>query len=76
MMYLILALVSSMLVSVCMRLGEGRAKNNISMLATNYAMCSAMSLFYAGSVNLFPAESGIDRKICAMLQIFSLTLIL
>jgi len=59
MMYLILALVSSMLVSVCMRLGEGRAKNNISMLATNYAMCSVMSLFYAGSVNLFPAESGI-----------------
>jgi len=59
MVYLILALVSSMLVSVCMRLSEGRAKNNISMLATNYAMCSVMSLFYAGSVNLFPGESGL-----------------
>ena len=59
MMYLILAVVSSMLVSVCMRLSEGRAKNNISMLAVNYAMCSVMSLLYAGSVNLFPSENGL-----------------
>ena len=59
MFYLILAIASSMLVSVCMRLSEGRAKNNISMLAVNYAMCSVMSLLYAGSVNLFPSENGL-----------------
>jgi len=59
MIYLILAVVSSMLVSVCMRLSEGKAKNNISMLAVNYAMCTVMSLFYAGSVHLFPKESGL-----------------
>ena len=59
MLYLILALVSSMLVSVCMRLSEGKAKNNISMLAMNYAMCTLLSLVYAGSVDLFPQESGL-----------------
>lgn len=59
MIYLILAIVSSMFVSVCMRLSEGKAKNNISMLAMNYAMCTLLSLAYAGSVDLFPQESGI-----------------
>ncbi|MBQ8619994.1 MAG: hypothetical protein IJ418_21140 [Clostridia bacterium] len=59
MLYLILAIASSMLVSVCMRLSEGKAKNHISMLAMNYAMCTALSLAYAGSVDLFPKESGI-----------------
>ena len=43
MLYLILAITSSMLVSVCMRLSEGKAKNNISMLAMNYAMCTPVS---------------------------------
>jgi len=59
MLYLILAIVSSMLVSVCMRLSEGKAKNNISMLATNYAMCTLLSLVFAGSIDLFPRESGL-----------------
>ena len=54
MIYLILAVVSSMLVSVCMRLGEGKAKNNISMLAMNYAMCTLLSVAYAGSADLCP----------------------
>jgi len=58
MIYLILAVVSSMLVSVCMRLSGGRAKNNISMLAVNYAMCCAMSLLYVGSVSFLPAAEG------------------
>lgn len=58
MIYLILAIASSMLVSVCMRLSEGKAKNNISMLAMNYAMCTVLSLAYAGSVDLLPKESG------------------
>jgi hypothetical protein len=38
MIYLILAIVSSMLVSVTMRLSGSRVKNNISMLAVNYCM--------------------------------------
>ena len=59
MLYLILAIVSSMLVSVCMRLSEGKAKNNISMLAMNYAMCTLLSVVFAGSIDLFPQESGL-----------------
>lgn len=59
MFYLILAIASSMLVSVCMRLSEGKAKNNISMLATNYAMCTLLSLAFAGSIDLFPKAEGI-----------------
>ena len=59
MLYLILTIASSMLVSVCMRLSEGKAKNNISMLAMNYAMCTLLSLAFAGSIDLFPRESGL-----------------
>ena len=59
MFYLILAIASSMLVSVCMRLSEGKAKNNISMLATNYAMCTVLSLAFAGSIDLFPKAEGL-----------------
>jgi len=59
MLYLILAIASSMLVSVCMRLSEGKAKNNISMLAMNYAMCTLLSIAFAGSIDLFPRESGL-----------------
>ncbi|MBR2941897.1 MAG: hypothetical protein IKB82_00710 [Clostridia bacterium] len=56
--YLILAILSSMMVSVCMRLSETRAKNNVSLLAVNYAMCLVLSFVYAGSLDLFPAEPG------------------
>ena len=59
MFYLILAIASSMFVSVCMRLSEGKAKNNISMLATNYAMCTVLSLAFAGSIDLFPKAEGL-----------------
>ena len=59
MFYLILAIVSSMMVSVCMRLSEAKAKNNISLLAVNYAMCLVLSLAYAGSMDLLPAQQGL-----------------
>ena len=59
MINLLLAIVSSMLVSICMRLGEGKAKNNISMLAMNYAMCTLLSVAFAGSMDLFPKAEGL-----------------
>lgn len=59
MIYLILAIVSSMLVSVTMRLSERRVKNNISMLAVNYAMCTMMSALFAGTADFFPQMEGI-----------------
>lgn len=53
---LILAILSSMLVSVTMRLGERRAKNNVSMLAANYVMCAVLSYMYAGKLTLLPVH--------------------
>jgi len=46
MIYLILAILSSMLISVFMRVSEGYAKNNVTMLAFNYLMCAVMAAFY------------------------------
>ena len=60
MLFLILAILSSMMVSVTMRLSESRVKNNVSMLAVNYIVCTALSFFYTGSVTLLPVgEAGI-----------------
>lgn len=57
--YLLLAMLSSMLVSVTMRMSEKHAKNNVSMLTMNYVMCTLLSFLYAGELRLFPAgETG------------------
>ena len=48
MFYLILAIASSALVSVIMRLSDRKVTGNIAMLAVNYLMCVAVSVFYAG----------------------------
>lgn len=58
MFYLILAIVSSALVSILMRLSEGRSKNNISMLAMNYLMCSILAAAFAGPDKLLPGGDG------------------
>ena len=56
MIYLILAIISSALVSVVMRLSQRYARNNITMLAANYVMCTAAAAFLAGGV--VPAGEG------------------
>ena len=43
MLYLTLAVLSSALVSIFMRLSEAHRKNNISMLAVNYVMCTLVA---------------------------------
>lgn len=55
MLYLLLAILSSMMVSVVMRMSERYAKNSVSMLAVNYVMCAVLSGFCAGELRLFPA---------------------
>ena len=60
MFYLILAVLASMLVSVVMRLSEGRAKGSVSKLAVNYLMCALLSVFYAGTADFFPRAEGIS----------------
>lgn len=59
MIYLILAVVSSSLVSVIMRLSGKYIKNNTTMLSCNYVMCSLLSLIYMGSLDVLPLEEGI-----------------
>lgn len=60
---LILAIISSSLVSIMMRLGEGRAKNNISMLSVNYFICMILSMIYTGIGNLFQTGEGLGTAI-------------
>ena len=50
MIYLILAIISSALVSVVMRLSQRFARNNMTMLAANYVMCTAAAAFLAGGM--------------------------
>ncbi len=56
MIYLILAVISSALVSVVMRLSQRFARNNSTMLAANYVMCTAAAAILAGG--MIPAGEG------------------
>lgn len=55
MIYLLLAMFSSMLVSVFMRMSEKYSRGGAGMLAVNYVMCCGLSLAFSGSIQLFPA---------------------
>ena len=55
MLYLILAIASSAMVSVIMRLSDRKITGNIAMLTVNYLMCLLMAAAYAGFGRLFPA---------------------
>ena len=57
MIYLVLAVLASTMVSVVMRLSTGKVKNNMSMLAANYVVCTALSAVNAGGHILTPAEA-------------------
>lgn len=59
MLYLILAIMSSSLVSIVMRVSEKYIKGNLGMLATNYVICTTMAAFYSGFGNLVPKVDGI-----------------
>jgi len=61
MIYLMLAMVSSMLISVVMRLGEKYSRGGTGMLAVNYVMCCGLSLAFSGSVQLFPEAEGLGK---------------
>ena len=50
MLSLILAIVSSALVSVCMRIGEAHAKHKTAMLAANYLCCTLLSALFMGPI--------------------------
>ena len=58
MLYLLLAIASSALVSLCMRMSERHVRSNMVMFTVNYAACLAMSRFYMGDIRLLAPESG------------------
>jgi len=57
MIYLILAIISSALVSLVMRLSEKYRQNGITMLAANYVMCTAAAIILAGG-RIIPVGEG------------------
>ena len=54
MIYLLLAISCSALISIIMRLSRDRVTGNVSMLAMNYLMCLSIAAGYTGFGNLFP----------------------
>ena len=59
MIYLLLAIASSAMVSVCMRMSERHVRNTMVMFTVNYAVCLMIARFYMGDIRLFTAEDGI-----------------
>ena len=58
MLNLLLAIASSALVSITMRLSETKIRNHIAMLAVNYIMCSFLAWAYIGFGSSCPPELG------------------
>lgn len=58
MFFLFLAILSSTLVSLFMRLSEGHSKNAMVMFIANYAACSIVGRCFMGSTPLLPTGSG------------------
>lgn len=56
MIHLLLAIGSSAMVSIVMRLSSGRVRGNVSMLAMNYLMCLGLSAVLALPGGLFPKD--------------------
>ena len=65
MLNLILAICSSALVSITIRLGETKVRNTIAMLAVNYILCSLLAWGYAGFGPWYPAVQGMNQA-CQM----------
>jgi len=57
MLYLILAVLSSMLVSVVMRLSQQKCQSRLTVLAMNYVMCSVTALLFMNR-SLIPQGEG------------------
>ena len=63
MIYLLLAVASSAMVSLCMRLSEKHVRNTMAMFTVNYAVCLIISRISMGDIRLFTAESGIGTAV-------------
>ena len=58
MLYLILAIASSVMVSICMRLSEEHISNQMGMFMANYAVCILLSaVFMNGQIDYGTSQS-------------------
>lgn len=60
MIYLLLAIASTSLVAIVMRISGKYLKSNLGMTFFNYVVCSAMASLYSGAGNLFPKTEGLQ----------------
>lgn len=58
MIFLILAILSSSMISILMRLSSDKISANLSMLAINYVVCALLGAGYAGFRVVLPAAEG------------------
>ena len=58
MFYLFMAVVSSAMVSILMRISEKYVRSNMVMFSTNYAACTGISLIYMGGIRPLAFEPG------------------
>lgn len=63
MIYLLLAIISSALVSVIMRLSTNRVRNNIGMLSMNYLTCLVIAAAFSGVTTLFPKSTQLPQAL-------------
>jgi len=63
MIYLILAIASSALISVLMRISEKHSRSGMAMLAMNYLMCCLLGMLYTGGTELFPRAEGMGLTV-------------
>lgn len=63
MIYLLLAILSSTMVSVFSRLSNGRVKNRLAMVAFNYLACAVTGFALMRTTDVFPAAQGMDTAI-------------
>lgn len=63
MIYLLLAIVTSAMVSIVMRTSEKYIKNNISMLCVNYLMCVILANYYTGIGRISFVEKGMKTAV-------------
>jgi len=59
--YLLLAIISSALVSLMMRLSTDKVKGNIAMLVVNYFVCMCLAAGFAGFGSIMPERSGLGQ---------------
>jgi len=63
MIYLIIGILCSSMLSILMRISEKYVKGNIAMLVVNYITCAVISALSIGPGNIFTTQDGIGKTV-------------